>query len=195
MVVVAVTIGILFIKPTVADIRSIQDEIVMYRAELDKVTATTAMLKEKTDVINAVPLEKAGALTRFVPEGIDTMAIYRDIDTIADEAQVTIGALSGGDLGEGGAAAAPQVGEVLAVPGTTAYPFTVSVSGNYGDIKVFLDRLAESDYPLYAESVELKTDEFGAVTAVVEIVTFALEAKPVEAADAATLGADEVILE
>lgn len=190
MVVIAGAIAWMYIKPTIAEIRLTQDEIVKYRAELDKVTATNQLLATKLNTVNAVPINQVDALQRFLPEDIDTVAIYKDLVAIADQSQVSITAIAGGDLGTGEedgrqtVSDEEVVGETAAITNTKSHSFTLTVNGTYDDIKVFLDALNVSNYPLYVDAVTFTSDEEVGLSAEMTLTTYTLDVKALETVSA-----------
>lgn len=82
MILVATTIGIMYIKPTVSEIRTIEDTTNKYKTEIEKVSAVNETLAVKLAQMDALSPADSEALKRYLPDTVDEVAVMKDITQI-----------------------------------------------------------------------------------------------------------------
>jgi hypothetical protein len=154
MVVLAAAIVLLYIKPTVTDIRATQDQIGIYNYELERVTGVNTLLNEHVNAIEALPLSSVQALERYMPSTIDEIAVMRDLQTLVEDVGVRLtgleymGALN--DAGDG-SQAVDEV--VLETPTKTS--FRLSAEASYDQVKELLRAIEINNYQLTIERFDI----------------------------------------
>ena len=89
MIGIAIAIGFIYIKPTVAAIKVTQDNIDQYNEETQKVSDVNGTLKSKVAVMDGVTNTDAEELARFVPDKIDEVVVLKEIQNILDYSGLT----------------------------------------------------------------------------------------------------------
>ncbi len=179
MVVLAAAILMLYIKPTITDIRSTQDQIDTYAYELDRVTNVNELLRTHAGEIDALPLSNIQALERYLPSRIDEIAVMRDLQLIADEVGVQLVTLeyAGSDSTES-ADPSLQVSSPGNRPITTK--FRLGVSARYEELKSLLAAIEVNNYQLSVDTADITPAENGLLNADIILVAYSLEAVPTE---------------
>lgn len=174
MVILAIAILLLYIQPTVANIRAVQDEIAIYQSELDRVTDVNTLLGQHVEKINLLPLSDIQALERYLPTTIDEIAVMRDLQLLTTEVGVTLLELSYKGV-DGGSA---SEGDVSLADAPVVSAFELGVEGSYQDIKRLLGAIEVNNYQLTVDSVDMSPEEDGNVNARLTLFAYSLE-KPV----------------
>lgn len=179
MVVLAVAILLLYIRPTVTDIRATQDNISSYEYELDRVTSVNDMLRSQASAIDALPLSNIQALERYLPSRIDEIAIMRDLELIVNEVGVTLVTLefAGSDAS---ANADPSLEVVSRGNKPVATKFRLGVTATYDELKTLLSAIEVNNYQLSIDSADVTPSEAGELSADIVLVAYSLEAVPTE---------------
>lgn len=156
MIVIAITIGIMYIKPTVTNIAKIQTTTTSYHEEADKVSAVNRLLSDQVAKVGNINPGDTAALNRYMPDTIDEMAIMKDITTVFDQVGVAITDISYGGAAEGGAT---NEAATTNLAGVTLHPFEVSANASYVDLKNVLAALEVNDYLLQIDSLTATPNE------------------------------------
>jgi Tfp pilus assembly protein PilO len=152
MVVLAVGMLLFYVKPTMTEIGMIQDSILKHKEERAKAENVNAKLAALVSEVNSISASNMKALSTYLPDTIDDAAVMRDVYNITELSKVTLK-----DIGY-----TPGVSTVTYTPegepvsnGPSQHEFSVSVFGEYEDIKTFLTNLESSNYPLEVHSFKL----------------------------------------
>lgn len=174
MVILAVSIFLLYIKPTVADIRATQDQVAIYQSELDRVNEVNNTLQDHINEINLLPLSGVQALERYLPITIDEIAVMRDLLLITKEVDVQVTALD--YTGSKSETADSQDSEEGAVVSESGIPtlFSLGVTASYDSFKQLLKALEVNNYRFTVESVEVTPAEDDLLTIQLSLATYAL---------------------
>jgi len=82
MVVIAVSIGFLYIQPTIESIKANQVTASVFKGELDKVNGVNALLDERFTSVGNIASQSKQRLTTFMPDSIDKIAVMRTLEAI-----------------------------------------------------------------------------------------------------------------
>lgn len=178
MIIIAVTIGIVYIKPTIASIRSTEETTAMYIAEANKVKEVDEMLEMKVRKVDSVPTADVTALNRYMPDSVDDVAVMKDISAVFTALKIPLSGLS-----VGGTAAPVDVKDGGLSSKLTSHTFTVSASMSYSELKKLLHALEINDYLLQVDSLRLAPTELGSLLVNLTLSTFS-RAKIKSTADA-----------
>ena len=163
MAVLAVGILYFYVHPTFTNIGVIQDSIMQYQAEKEKVDGVNERLVDLNSRMESIPPESNQALMTYLPEEVDQMSVSRDILTMTEEANVYL--------------------ESIRYDKTTPRPtdkdnnfirhnFSMSVSGTYEDIKLFLSKLEQNNCPLEVSKLSISVGEDSLMKADMNVVTY-----------------------
>jgi hypothetical protein len=179
MVVLAVAILLLYIRPTVTDIRATQDQISTYQYELDRVTDVNDLLRSHAAAIDALPLSNIQALERYLPSRIDEIAVMRDLQLIVEEVGVDLVTLeyAGGD---GPEKADPSLEVVSVGNNPVSTKFNLGVTASYNELKTLLTALEVNNYQLTVESADITPVDEGRLNANFVLVAYSLETAQAE---------------
>jgi hypothetical protein len=175
LLIIGVGIVITYIQPTFSEISATQDQIATYAEERSKVQEFNDTLSNRLDLIDSVFSSDLDRLRTYMPDSVDTIAVMRDIEDIAEDAGVVIGGITDGgplDRDRAGQEIYADTAATQSVAGPYAYNFTASVRGSYGQIKDMLDRLGRNHYPLEVRALDMRTEEGGFITADIEMFTY-----------------------
>lgn len=176
MVVLAAAILFLYIKPTVAEVRSIQSQISIYEGELVRVNDVNQILDENTQKIDALPKSDVQALERYIPNKIDEISVLRDLQAVVSSVGVELTGLEylGGNTNSDQELVAE--GEEVSVSDTLySSTFKLSVLSSYSGLKNLLKALEVNNYPLVVKSVNVAPVDSGLLEVNIEVMVYSLE--------------------
>ncbi len=171
MMVVAVTIVIMYIQPKVTSIREIQDLTTNYETETENVSKVNEDLKSKIAAIESISPQDTQALTRFMPDTVDDIAVLKDISIILESqsiSQYEIG-YKGNTLSE--AATEESTNEYQSA---VAYFFSAQFETTYPQLKTILAQIETNDYLLQVSNLKISEAELGKLKVDLSLTTFAL---------------------
>lgn len=150
---IAIAVGIVFtyIKPMFEQVSASQDQIAVYRDELEKVRQVNATLNSLLARADDMSEDDRRRLYTYMPNSVDTIAVQRDLLLIAEAAGIQVTSVG---VGTEGAGVSTQTGEVSLEEGSTGrsmvvpYAFNLDFSAPYDEIKNFLSTLESNEYPL-----------------------------------------------
>lgn len=167
IIMIALAVGIVFtyIKPTFAEITKTQDDIMLYRTEIEKISGVNEDLQVLVDKLRGVSeLDKRKLLT-YLPDQVDSIDVMRTLSFMADRSGVVLNQVSfDGPLPNN----QYEVNEVNPVP----YTFSMQVEGTYSQIKSLLSQLEQNEYPLEVQSLTISVLNGGFLSASVQITTY-----------------------
>jgi hypothetical protein len=169
LLIMAVTIAVTFIRPTMAEIGSNQDKILLYQEEIAKVSNVNSKLSTLVDTYNTVSLTDKTRLRTYMPDYVDTIAVPRDIYAIALEAGVILDSVS---FGGADASDTSAIDATSSIVPPTLYIFSVSLQGSYSQIKRFLELIEQNNYPLEVRSLDITSGVGGYLSAEISLGTY-----------------------
>lgn len=181
MIVVACTIGIMYIKPTVSDIRVIEQTTKKYQDEIEKVSIVNQTLANTLSLLDSLPTADSEALKRYLPDTVDEVSVMKDITQIFT---------SVGTLVEGIVYQPPSTDESAVVDdgavdlykGLQKYNFTVDAVLTTAQLSQVLSALEINNYLLQVSSLKVAPEENGSGLKVIMTLTaFSRAATPVVA--------------
>ncbi len=183
MIAVAVIIGVSYIEPTIAQIKTIQDSTYAYQLEQKKVDTVTDALDVHLAAINSISNEKVRALETYIPDYVDRIVVMKDIKVITESVGLSVKALS--YAGPQEPTAPEQSDEIIeestddlaaakaaVQQGVIPHTFTVSVEATYTQLKQLIDAFAVNSYPLHITNLQLTPNAGGFITAVLTLETY-----------------------
>lgn len=170
MIVIAVVIVIIYIKPTFEKIRETQETTAVYITESNKVSDVNLLLKNKIAIVNGVSSSDTEALNRYMPDTVDDVLVMKDILAIFTALKLPLSSISAGSAA--GAAA---------LPGVRLVPHTFSITSQmtYSDVKRLLHALEVNDYLLQIDSLNMTPGTTGLVGVSMSLTAFARTTAPV----------------
>ncbi len=168
MIVVAVAIGLLYIRPTLAEIKTLQDTTMMYQAEIDKVAQVNALLAAQRQKKDSVSTTDSDALRRYMPNEVDEVQVMKDISVILGSVNLSPDTLS--YAGASGDASNDGSGAVL----YTEHTFSVGVTVTYVQLKALLKAIEVNDYLLQVNDLSITPGEDEVLTVTFTLSAFAL---------------------
>lgn len=153
MIVVAVTIGIMYIKPTVSDIRVIEQSTIKYKAEIEKVSEVNTTLAAKLAELDALTPADTDALKRYLPDTVDEVAVMKDITQIF----ATAGAPVDGIVYAAPISSDVSIDSDIVDPylGLQKYNFTVQTTLDTVKLSQILSALEVNDYLLQVSDIKV----------------------------------------
>jgi Tfp pilus assembly protein PilO len=167
MAVVAGGIVLFYIKPAFTEIGILQNAVLEYQTELEKVNSTNDKLAELSSKLASVSAADAKSLVRYMPDNIDDVSVSRDIFIIAELSNVFLESVI-----YNGIDTAAVVTEEAVENNPIVHRFSINVSGSYTQLKVFFSRLEQNDYPLEVKDLKMTSSETGLIKAELSIVTY-----------------------
>lgn len=169
MIAIAVAIVILYIKPQITIIRETQDLTSSYQTETQNVSQVNESLKAKITAIEAIAPQDEQALSRFVPDAIDEIAVLKDLATVLDTQSVSDYDLKyqGNNIGvTDDAEIATEFGPVV------EHYFSVSFEANYQQLKSLLALLETNNYLLQVTNLKISDTTEGTLKVDMSITAF-----------------------
>jgi hypothetical protein len=149
MIVIAIVIVFVYIKPTFAKIRTTQETTAAYIAESEKVSDVNLLLKKQVAIVDGVSPADIDALNRYMPDSVDDVVVMKDLLGIFTALKLPLGSIGGGSAG----AVVPA--EAGAGATITPHSFTLSSQMTYTDLKRLLRALEVNDYLLQIDSLNI----------------------------------------
>lgn len=152
-----------YIKPSYTNLQDIQSETKVYIDALESAKSFNTEIRNQLSDANKLTTTQLQKLDRYLPDDIDSIAVMRDIEIIAKRNRLSVEGLSAGEEISASAdtsntdyldADTAQRGAPLASE-MTSVAFSVKVSGQYDDLKLFLQDLEKNAYPLEVISLTL----------------------------------------
>jgi hypothetical protein len=163
MIVIAIVIVFVYIKPTFAKIRSTQETTAAYVSESEKVSDVNLLLKKQVAIVDGVAPADVDALKRYIPDTVDDVVVMKDLLAIFTALKLPLNTIGGG----GANLAAAENGSNL-VP----HSFTVASQMTYTDLKRLLRALEVNDYLLQIDSLNITPSNSGSLGVSLVITTF-----------------------
>jgi predicted PurR-regulated permease PerM len=132
MILIAGGIAFFYIQPTFSEISVMQDEIVRYQDERTKVDSVNQQLADLVARLETVPASDQQKLLTYIPNEVDTIAVSRTLQTIAQTAGVSFWSVSYDGL-ERDYVSETERGGITDYP--VPHVFQFSVEGSYQQIK------------------------------------------------------------
>ncbi len=166
---VAIGIVITYIKPTMTVIRTHQDDIAKVREESERISGVNQKLAALYAQVNEIPQRDKAALYTYLPDEIDDVRILKDLNAMAEDAEVLVS-----DLSYGGPEQATAVeGEGATQVKPAAHLFNVSFQSSYEQFKQVLSMIERNNYPLVVKELTVTPTEGGLLTVDMTLVTYA----------------------
>lgn len=169
LTILSVLIIFTYIKPSLGEMKTIQDSIATYEMEQQKVTVVNEKLATLKSTITNVSEEDTRRLLAYMPNEVDIIAVPRDVETISKESGVLLK-----DIKYQGLDKAP-VGQAVGAP-TSITPqghvFSATVQGSYGQLKQFFILAEQNAYPLEIHELAITRKDGGFLEAVMKVKTY-----------------------
>lgn len=171
---IAISVGIIltYIKPTLSNISTIQDDIYLYQTKFESVEAVNNKLASLVSRLESASSEDKNRLTTFMPDSIDRIDIPRDLYIIAKEAglyYVDSKYLSTEQKNKGTSKVDDEH-----VP--NGHLVQLSVEGTYAQIKYLFFLLERNDYLLELDNLSITKLDGGFLEASVTLKTYSYKA-------------------
>lgn len=166
----AIAIAFLFVRPTFNEIGQLQTDLQNYTNERQRVTEINQTLANKVAILESVSQNDIERITTYIPSFLDEVKVLRDLQSIADNAGVIFSAIKF----DGKFSTNANNDQVVNVQPSEVVPysFTVSVEGNYSNIKTFLSFLEQNEYPLQVYGAALASTEGDFMMLEATIITY-----------------------
>lgn len=191
LLIIAIVIAVTVIRPKLADMQATQAETNSYKTALDNIDAYNRRLQALTTQVNAISADRLASLDRFLPEDIDPTVVARDISNIVEQnnmlmlditesepavVSTTVGKDFEVDSPENIPAGAFYGDIGQAVSGLVAHQFTLSMVGNYKDLKTTLADFERNIYPLRVVEFNFDAADSDLVSYRIVLETYSLPA-------------------
>ncbi len=159
LLVIALVVIFSYIKPKMAEIKVVQDEVVQYEEAVNKATEFNMLLSSLLTKSADFTQEEVKALERYVPGDQDMVSVARDLNIIADRAGVAFVSVGLEEVrettGRSARSGAQGANEDAVGNDLVSQEITVSISGTYINSKEFIKLVESNAYPLELISLEL----------------------------------------
>ena len=169
MVIVSVGIIAAYIRPALAEIGEVQNNISLYQEERSKISVVTGRLAELAARLDAISAADQEQLQVYMPDMVDTIAVPRDLEFITEEAGVIFTQVSYDGVIED-FFVDPEVAEKENYP--TPHAFVLTVEGTYGQIKDLLALMEANNYPLEVRQLDVRQIDGDFLTAQIAVITY-----------------------
>jgi hypothetical protein len=178
VVMIAVSVAMIFtyIKPSFTQMTDTQNTITVYQEEISKVAQVNEKLQSLVGEMEGVSSDDKKRLLAFMPDSVDTIAIPRDIQAIADDVGVLVRDISY----EGPIKILPSVDGTTDPSIPEQHIFELSFESSYGQLKQVLKAFEENRYPLEVSKLDITKTEGGFLNVAMQIISYDSVAPAVE---------------
>lgn len=173
--ILAILIGVTYVQPQFVELQVQQAEVAKYADAVDKAQQFNNKLNELLNQVDSVSPVALRQLEEYIPLSIDSVAVSRDINTIAERSGLLVRQLQGSEEGadsgtvrqvqdvfdeelmEGGDESVVAVARAKSM--LASRTFTVDVSGTYDQLISFLEATESNKYPLQVMKMEIASGE------------------------------------
>jgi hypothetical protein len=161
------------VEPTFRDIGELQDDIVTYQTEQQKVSEVNDQLSSLIRVLNNVAPDDQRRLLTYMPNEVDSISVVRDLSLISEQARVVyISAISTGQ----GETVNQRKNEVVSdFIQPKEHLFNLTVEGMFDQIKNLFALLEQNNYPMEIQRVGVQKKEGGFLSVDVSLSVYAHE--------------------
>ena len=172
---IAISIGIIFtfVEPTFGQIGKLQDDIVVYQVEQQKVSSVNNQLMALVNVLNNVAPDDQRRLLTYMPDEVDTINVVRDLSLISEEAGVTY--ISAEFIGADDFADQREVVEESTYAKPREYTFNLTIEGTYSQVKNLFTLLEQNNYPIEVQTLSVQKKDGGFLTVGIGLSVYAHE--------------------
>ncbi|MFN3188383.1 MAG: hypothetical protein ACK42D_02450 [Candidatus Paceibacteria bacterium] len=183
MIVIAGTIGFLYIYPMIGQIRENQDTAVTFNREVTRVSAVNGQLQQKLSAINSIPIQDKQKLVTYMPDTLDDVMFMRTMEAILISSGIEPASLQfgGGNAGEGDQAVSVDEFEEfdsnISNTKTVKSDISVAFEADETSLFSFFAAVERSSVPFVVKEVTLAPSEGGGITAELVYSVHALSAQ------------------
>ncbi len=159
--IIAIAIVPTFIRPTLLDIKSLQDDILVYGEAKNKALDFNQKLQSVIAQEQSFQRSDLRALETYLPTTVDTLAVMADIEVIARSNNLTLTTLASEEVDAANEDVVfeevyyEEGMEMPVIPATDSSDFEVTVTGEYADFKAMLRDLEQNKYPLEVVALQI----------------------------------------
>ncbi len=159
LIVIAFTIGSLYIKPMVEKIGLVEDKTALYREESKKVSEVNQLLTQKLSIVDSVTPADKDNLLRYLSDTIDDIAVMKDVVAMFNQVSVDVD-----DIVYKKTDSSKNVEDPNAIKGVMSHSFSLSASMQYDQLMTVLRSIEMNNYLLQITELKISPDEVGQIT-------------------------------
>lgn len=161
LVIAAIVIGVIFIRPQFTVIAETQDNISDIRDLIADTKELNRVLLEKANIVQSVSAQNQDRLDEYLPTEVDELGVMADVSAMADISNVTISEFtkiesaqvtSREDAFSANNNAQGQTEEDTSLESTE---FSLTLLGTYEPVQAFLRLIAVNNYPIVIKNLEV----------------------------------------
>lgn len=188
---IVLSLGIIFtyIKPVLGEIGSLQDNIAVYQTERQKVSDVNQKLDRVSSAVSAISTDDQRRLLTYIPDQVDSVAVPRDLNSIAQSAGVILSQIQY----EGPQESTAETGfvdptSIAATSGFSnfkpeAHVFTFEFEASYEQVKAVLALIEKNAYPLEVHEMIIEQTDGGFLSVNLKLITYDRLPPPVPVLD------------
>lgn len=136
----SVAIIFLFIKPALTNIKTVQDDLLVYSDAVAKASEYNRRLQELLSLRDSFSQTDLAKLERFVPQTIDTIRVMHEIESIFASKNIKLASLTASPQSASGALTltSGEVEEQNPATKVASQDFEVKFTGDYQTLKMML---------------------------------------------------------
>lgn len=189
---VVLSFGVIFtyIKPVLSEVGALQDTVTIYQTERQKVSEVNKKLESVANAVNAISADDQRRLLTYIPDQVDTVAVPRDLSSIAQATGVILTQIKyeGTDK-----EAASEFVDPSSIPGAgagsnakpEAHEFSFEFEASYEQIKAVLRAIEKNAYPLEVKEMLIEKTDGGFLNVTMKLTTYDRLLPPVPVTDQA----------
>ena len=157
LIVIAVVVIFTYVRPKLAEISQIQDEVAQYEEAVNKATEFNQLLASLLSQSADFSQEEIKALERYLPSEFDGATVARDLSIVANQANVVISSIALEEVAKERDRSNRDTGvdDSGTETGLLTQNITISIIGQYADAKEFISLVENNAYPLELVSLVL----------------------------------------
>jgi hypothetical protein len=188
---IVLSLGIIFtyIKPVLGEIGTLQDNITVYQTERQKVSNVNQKLERVSSAVNAINADDQRRLLTYIPDQVDTVAVPRDLHSIAQSAGVILSQIQ--YEGPQETTASSNFVDPSQLPVSSgfsdfkpeAHVFSFEFEASYDQVKTVLALIEKNAYPLEVHEMLIEQTEGGFLAVTMQLITYDRLPPPVPVLD------------
>jgi len=170
LIILSIMIIATYVKPKMDAIKSLQDSILIYKQEEQKVTDVNQKLAQFKSKIDNISDDDRHRLLAYMPNSVDTIAVPRDIEAITQKQGAILKSVKFIGVLKDPIGVAGKGTNTLDTP--DAQQFSVTVVGSYSQLKGVFNSFEQNAYPLEVQEVHIVQQEGGFLQADIKMTVY-----------------------
>ncbi|MFT7644722.1 MAG: hypothetical protein ACI9BF_000377 [Candidatus Paceibacteria bacterium] len=176
MILVSSAIVFTYVRPSLNEIASVQDTVIVYKEKRESVVVVNKQLTSLVTRLESVSNIDKNKLLTYLPDAIDYVSVHRDLLLISREAGVTY--LNSVYLDENSNSnSKKEYAQEDDINLLAEHKFTLSIEGTYGQLKNLLYLIEKNHYPLEVRKIDVQPKEGDVLSTEITLATYTYQSQ------------------